>query len=46
MVKKETLNGSTDLLAQAMREVFGEAKSSVRNGMHADMKEEISMWGN
>lgn len=35
------MNGSTDLLARAMRQVFEETMTSVRNGMNADMKEEI-----
>ena len=41
MAKKEKLNGSTDLLAQAIRKVFEESREIAT----ADMKEELSMWG-
>ena len=41
MAKKEKLNGGTDLLAQAIRQVFEESREIAT----ADMKEELSMWG-
>ncbi len=35
----DKLNGSVELLAQSLRDVFGEAMTSVRNGLKADMKD-------
>lgn len=37
MSAKTKMNGSVDLLAQAMRGVFEEAMSSTRAGIKADM---------
>ena len=34
----DNLNGSVDLLARSLRDVFGEAMTDVRNGMKADLK--------
>ncbi len=38
-MEESKLNGSVNLLAQALRDVFSEAMTSVRNGVKADMKE-------
>jgi len=39
MDDRNKMNGSLDLLASAMRDVFSEAMISVRNGMKADLKD-------
>ncbi len=37
-MKKNELNGSVDLLAKAMRDVFTESMQGVREGVQEDMK--------